>query len=296
MATKEIEVNIKSAAALFVIAALVVSAVVFFGTMLVTVGAGQVGVVFDPFGGGVKDSELPPGTHIKMPWQGIEIYNVKLQDYTMSVLPDEGTWAGDDKITCVTNEGLSIDLDITVWYQWVPGEASDIRNEIGTEFNAREIMLRPAIRSAIREVVSKHSAFEVYGDGRETVVLEMLEVMAKETSGKHVIIGEVLLRNVGLPPELMAAIEAKKRAEQEAQQMVYVLEKENLEAQRKIIEAFGVAEANRIVSASLTDRYIRWFWTNNLDKYDSIIYIPIGEDGLPIFKNIDEPTSDNLGP
>ena len=101
-----------------------------------------------------------------------------------------------------------------------------------------------------------------------------------------------MFRNVELPPQLKTAIEEKKKAEQESLRMEYILKKEEQEADRKRIEAQGIADANDIIAGSLTTNYLTWYWINNLDKHNSVMYVPIGEMGMPMFKNIDEVRTD----
>ena len=87
---------------------------------------------------------------------------------------------------------------------------------------------------------------------------------------------------------MVEAIETKLRAEQEALTMQFVLQKEQLEAQRKVVEAKGIADSQKIIADSLTDKYLKWYWIRSLEQQNSVIYVPIGNDGLPLFKNIDE--------
>jgi len=98
---------------------------------------------------------------------------------------------------------------------------------------------------------------------------------------------QVLLREVELPAQLTTSIEAKKQAEQEALRMQYVLEKEVLEKERKLIEADGIAGANEIIAGSLSREYLSWYWIDNLQNHDSVVYMIPSEGGIPLFKDID---------
>ena len=101
---------------------------------------------------------------------------------------------------------------------------------------------------------------------------------------------QVLLREVELPAQLTTSIEAKKQAEQEALRMQYVLEKEVLEKERKLIEADGIAGANEIIAGSLSREYLSWYWIDNLQNHDSVVYMVPSEGGIPLFKDIDSIT------
>jgi len=98
---------------------------------------------------------------------------------------------------------------------------------------------------------------------------------------------QVLLREVELPAQLTTSIEAKKQAEQEALRMQYVLEKEVLEKERKLIEADGIAGANEIIAGSLSREYLSWYWIDNLQNHESVVYMIPSEGGIPLFKDID---------
>jgi len=225
--------------AAIVLAILIIFSVVF-GSIFVSIGAGEVGVKFSQFGG-VQDDELGEGLHIVPPWVSVTKYSVRSEVYTMSARTSEGEVVGDDQINALTNEGLTLGLDISVRYRLVSEDASVVHKNLGTGY--AEKIIRPTIKSVIREVVSRNTAMEVYGEQRELVATEMREEMEAALLEDGIIVEEVLLRNVRLPEKVADAIESKLQADQEAQRMVFVKQKEQLEAERKIIEANGAANA-----------------------------------------------------
>lgn len=225
--------------AAIVLAILIVFSVVF-GSIFVSIGAGEVGVKFNQFGG-VEDDELGEGLHIVPPWVSVTKYSVRSEVYTMSARTAEGEVVGDDQITALTNEGLTLGLDITVRYRLVADDASVVHKNLGT--NYAEKIIRPTIKSVIREIVSRNTAMEVYGEQRELVATDMRNEMESALLEDGIIVEEVLLRNVKLPDKVADAIESKLQADQDAQRMIFVKQKEQLEAERKIIEANGAANA-----------------------------------------------------
>lgn len=218
---------------------------VMFGSILVSVGAGEVGVKFNQFGG-VESDELGEGLHIVMPWVSVTKYSVRSEVYTMSAQPSEGERVGDDQITALTSEGLMLGMDMTVRYRLISADASDVHQTLGTGY--AEKIIRPTIKSVIREVVSKHTAMEVYGEERQLVASEMVTILEDALVDDGIIVEEVLLRNVKLPDRVATAIEEKLQADQDAQRMVFVKQKEQLEAERKVIEATGIADATIIAA------------------------------------------------
>jgi regulator of protease activity HflC (stomatin/prohibitin superfamily) len=265
----------------------VIVLVVLLTRSLFTVGAGEVGVVFDPLGGGVQPSEAQEGLNVKPPWASVAKYNTKTQDYTMSGVIEEGQIQRADRINTVTSEGLYVGLDITVLFRIDSTKADEIRRKIGLEGEYQQIVVRPAIRSTIREIVSNHTAADIYGEGRATVEAEIYEKLASNLQTRSINVEQILLREVELPAEITRAIEAKKQAEQEALRMQYVLEKEKLEKERKLIEADGIAGANKIIADSLSREYLAWYWIDNLDEHESVVYMVPSESGVPLFKDID---------
>jgi len=261
--------------------------VIILTRSLFTVGAGEVGVMFDPLGGGVQAAEAQEGLNIKPPYASVATYNTKTQDYTMSEVAEEGTLKTGDRVKTVTSEGLYVGLDITVLYRIDPSRADELRSNIGLEGEYQQIVVRPAIRSTIREIISNHEASDIYGEGRATVEVEIYDKLVSILQARNIYVEQVLLREVELPAQLTTSIEAKKQAEQEALRMQYVLEKEILEKERKLIEADGIAGANEIIAGSLSREYLSWYWIDNLQNHDSVVYMIPSEGGLPLFKDID---------
>lgn len=279
---------------------LVVLIIMFFSSVMFTIGKGEVGVRFDPFGKekladgsttAIAEAEYDEGIHFKAPWASVEVFNVKTQDYTMVSAIEEGELSGKaDTVQTVTSEGLYVGLDITVLYRIDPTKADVIRRTIGADGDYQIIVVRPAIRSTIRDVVSGYTAYDIYGPNKALVQDDIFAELESKLLPRNIIVESVLLRDVQLPQLLVDAIEAKKEAEQDAQRMVYIIEYEALEKDRKIIESEGIAEANRIINASLSTQYLTWYWIKEgLSATQSSVYIIDGETGLPIFKDIDNP-------
>ena len=265
---------------------MVVSA--FFGFSFITVvGAGESGVKFNYLSGGVQEDEFGEGMHFKAPWVKVDKFSMKTQDYTMTKVESEGVVKRDDRIHTLTKEGMCVDLDITVLYKLEPGMASDIRQTIGRDGKYQEIVIRPTVRNAVREVVVDYDAMDIYGEERSVIELAMYDEMYSHLIERGIIVEDLLIRDVTLPAELSISIEEKKTAEQEALRMEYILDIEKYEKERKIIEAEGISSANEIIAGSLTTEYLTWYWIDNLDTHDSVIYVPVGEAGLPLFKEIE---------
>lgn len=235
--------------------------------------------------GKVKDRELTSGIHVINPLEHIERMTIRTEEYTMSIAQGEGQKVGADQISALTNEGLPIDLDITVFYHLNEGSASDVYRTLGT--NYQEKIIRPEIRSAIREVVARYDAKDVYSEKRGEVADEIRMRMVETIEPRGIGVEQVLLRNVTLPEKLSASIQEKLQAEQESQRYEFVLQKEAKEAERKRLEAAGQRDAQAIINESLTPKYLQYLYIKELKEREGTIYVPTGSDGLPLFKSVE---------
>lgn len=217
------------------------------------VGAGQTGV--QVLFGSVQERTLPSGLNIVNPLVSVESMDIKTQAYTMSSTQDEGSQANDDAISTLSSDGLTLRLDLTIWYRLSETDAPQVYRTIGTDY--AEKIVRPAIRTALRDVSVGFNATDIYSVKREDFVRDVTKNLENAFNGRGIILERVLLRNVELPEKVRAAIDEKIASEQRAQQMVYVLQKEKQEAERKRVEAQGISDYNRIVSQSITDQVLQ---------------------------------------
>lgn len=247
------------------------------------VGAGQTGVV-TKFGK-VEDAELHSGIHFINPIKRVKRLSIRTEEYTMSGFSSEGAKAGDDSISALTSEGLKVDLDITVLYRLQEDKASDIYRELGEDYLDK--IIRPVIRGNIRAIIAEFAARDVYSSRRTEVESRLFESLSMIAMERGVIIEKALLRNVKLPGTLADAIEKKLKADQEAQEMEFVLAKEKSKAEQKRIEAEGIRDAQEIIAAKLTPEYLRWYsiemMRNLADSPNStFLFVPVDKQGMPI--------------
>jgi len=254
-----------------------------FFVSIIIIDAGETGV-YSLFGQ-VRDKELSSGFHLVIPLAKINKMSIRTEEYTMSVMTGEGKRTGNDAISALTKEGLSVDLDITVLYRLIEDNASDVYREVGT--NYEEKIIRPAIRSTIREVIARYDAKDIYSEKREEAALKIGEELKKIMEPRGVGVQEVLLRNIQLPANLAQSIQEKLQAEQEAQKYDFVLAKEKKEKERKIIEAEGQRDAQTIINQSLSTNYLYYLYIKELKDREGTIYVPTSPtSGMPLFRNI----------
>lgn len=285
IAKKQQKDNIKlqKALGLFRILTFVGIFVVLVLSCLVQVGPGQVGVPI--LFGSVQDNSLKSGLNFVNPLVSVELIDIKTQAYTMSGVKDEGTVRGDDAISTLTSDGLTIKLDVTVWFRVSEADAPNLLRTIGIDY--LEKIVRPAARTALRDVSVMYTATDIYSIKRDDFINDITKTLEKSFEGRGIILEKVLLRNVELPEKVREAIDEKIAAEQKAQQMVYTLQKERQEAERKKVEAEGIAEAQRIISNTISTQYLQWKYIETLkeivnSKNNTIVIAPYDQKLTPL--------------
>jgi regulator of protease activity HflC (stomatin/prohibitin superfamily) len=272
--------NVKSS--IKIIGALVIIFIALSVTLTV-VPAGNVGVI--DFFGKVSGQALSPGINFKIPFSRVIKFSTQTQDYTMTSKIGEGRIKSSDSITALTKEGLKVGLDITVLYHLNKNQAAEIYKTIGKAFEDK--IIRPAIRSSIRQIVANYQAEALYSEKREESAKNLLALLKEKIEPRGIVIEDVLLRDVTLPAKLSDAIEEKLKSEQESQRFDFVLEKEEKEAERKRIEARGQRDSQKIINESLTTRYLEYLYIRELKDREGTIYVPVNpNNGLPLFKGL----------
>jgi regulator of protease activity HflC (stomatin/prohibitin superfamily) len=218
------------------------------------IDAGQVGVksIF----GKIEDDILLSGLNFINPLVDVKTIDTKTQNYTMSGIHDEGQKAGDDAIRVLTADGLEVTIDLTVLYRVVPSEAPRLLKETGLDYNDK--IVRPLTRTKIRDNAVYYDAVALYSSKRDTFQLRIFNSIEKDFKSRGLILEQLLVRNITLPASVKASIESKINAEQDAQKMQFVLQKEKQEAERKRVEAQGIADYQRIISTGLSDKQLQY--------------------------------------
>ena len=205
--------------------------------------------------GKVVEPTLKSGFHVINPFTTLIRMNTRTQAYTMSAMAREGKVRGDDAIQALTKEGLRVKLDLTVWYKIDPVKAGEIYEKIGLEYEDK--IVRPAVRTVIRDITSRFTTEDIYSEKRPQVTAAIQEDTEKMLEERGIICEKVLVRNVALPDKVRDAIDAKLAAEQEALKMEFVLKKAEKEAEVKVVEARGIAQAQQIINRTLTTKYLQ---------------------------------------
>lgn len=244
-----------------------------FARSTVTIGSGEAGVIYRTFGGGVDtEKTLDEGFHIIAPWNNVIKYEVRQQEIyeNMSVL---------------SSNGLEIALDISTWYQPVFDELGLLHKTKGADYLNR--IIKPSIRSATRSVVGRYTPEQIYSSKRDAIQEEIFAETKKILDDQYVQLNRILVRDVTLPPTIKEAIERKLGQEQESLEYEFRLEKAEKEAERQRIEAQGKADANTILSQSLTDKILRDKGIDATLKLaessnSKVVVVGGGDEGLPL--------------
>ena len=221
---------------------------------IVEIEAGQVGV--KKLFGKVQEDVLGSGLHFINPLLEVEKMDIKTQNYTMSGIHDEGAKSGDDAIRVLTADGLEVTIDLTVLYKLLPSDAPKIVRETGLDYTDK--IVRPLTRTKIRDNAVYYEAVSLYSTKREEFQQRIFKSIDDDFKKRGLILEQLLVRNITLPQSVKVTIEQKISAEQDAQKMQFVLQKERQEADRKRVEAQGIADYQHIISESLTDKQLQY--------------------------------------
>lgn len=249
-------------------------AIIFLSKSTVNIDAGEAGVLWKRFGGGVVIDEPPlgEGFHLVAPWNNVIKYSVRQQQLF-------------EKMKVLSSNGLDIILETTTWYLPRPNDLGRLHQEKGEDY--LETIIKPALRSAARSVVGRYTPEQLYSSKRDVIQSEIFDETQKILDNQYIQLNDVLVRDVTLPPTIKEAIERKLKQEQESLEYEFRLVTAFKEAEKVRIEAQGKADANRILNSSLTDKILRDKGIEATLKLansanSKIIIIGSGKDGMPI--------------
>jgi len=221
---------------------------------VVQINPGEIGV--QKLFGKVSNNTLESGLNVINPLVEVVVFDVRTQNYTMSGVQNEGEKSGDDAIRVLSADGLEVIIDLTVLYKVIPNEAPRILQEIGTDY--RNTIVRPICRTKIRDNAVYYDAVALYSSKRDEFQTRIFTTIEKDFKSRGLILEQLLVRNITLPESVKATIESKINAEQDAQKMTFVLQKEKQEAERKRVEAQGIADYQKILSTGLSDKQLQY--------------------------------------
>ena len=246
---------------------------IFGSSMFVTINPGQKGVLFETLGDGLeKDIVYGQGLHIIAPWNDMIVYDVK----------ETETF---EKMEVLSSNGLSIKIDLSILHHPVHDRIGYLHDNLGESY--LEKIIKPAVRSVTREVIGNYLPEELYNSKRKEIEDEIFSKTKDIVSEKDITLPAIYIRDVTLPQTLVSAIEQKLKQEQESLEYEFKIDKAKKEAERKEIEANGIAEFQRIVNQTITPQLLKWKGveaTQEIAKSTNskVIVIGNGDGDLPI--------------
>lgn len=238
--------------------------------------AGHTGVI--DFLGNVNDNTLKPGVNIVNPMANVQKMSIKTQEIK-------------ELMSVPSKEGLSVDLEISLLFKLDSEKANDIYKTVGPDYV--DIILLPQFRSVVRGVTAHYEAKALYTASREKLASEILAELENLVGPRGIIVEQAPLRQIKLPERLTKSIEEKLQAEQESQRMEFILTREKQEADRKRIEAKGIADFQEIVSKGISEQLLKWKGIEATEKLagsqnTKVVIIGSGKDGLPLILGSDK--------
>jgi regulator of protease activity HflC (stomatin/prohibitin superfamily) len=237
-----------------------------------TVDSGHRGIVFKPLAGGTSKEVLQEGMHVIPIWNSVIAYDTRVHEMK-------------EALSVLSSNGLPLRVDASVRYRPNTGELFELQTQIGPDYDQK--LVAPIVRSEGRKVFGRYQPEEIYSTKREEIERQIYEEVTKALQGKHVIVEAVLVRDVELPDAIKNAIADKLAEEQRSQKMRFTLDKERQEAQRKQIEAEGVAKYQSIVRQGLTPEYLQFKGIEATERLSSsnnakVVIVGSPKSGLPL--------------
>lgn len=244
--------------------------VILLFASVVSVPTGHVGVL--TLFGKVTGETLGEGIHLINPLKSVQRLSIQTQSVKESA-------------SVPSNEGLILALDTSLLFHLDRSKAAEVYQKVGA--NYAEKIVEPTLRAAIRTATSAHTANALYTNARELVQQQIQEELIAQLAPRGVIIENVLLRDVQLPTMLKSSIEAKQQAEQDALRMSFILQKEKQEAERKRIEAQGIADFQKIVAQGISPQLLEWKGIEATEKLatssnSKVVVVGNTKNGLPL--------------
>jgi prohibitin 1 len=239
------------------------------------VPSGHVGVLV--LFGRVTGNVLPEGTHLVNPL--LRVYRISVRTQELK-----------EQAPFLSQEGLSVNMDTSLLFHLETAKAPDVFQRLGLDYVSK--IVEPTLRSAIRTVTAANNANALYTGERERVARAIEEALKRDLGPRGIVVESILLRDVQLPQLMRQAIEAKQQAEQEALRMEFVLDREKREAERKRIEASGIADFQRIVAQGISQQLLTWKGIEATEKLAAsdnakVVVIGGGRTGLPLILSSD---------
>jgi len=219
-----------------------------------TIPPGKAGV--QTLFGKVQNQVLESGLHVINPLVDVTTFNIQTQNYTMSGVHSEGEVVGDDAIKVLCSDGLEVTIDLSTLFRVKASKAPFIYQNIGVDYVDK--LVRPVTRTVLRDNAVNYQAVDLYSVKRQEFQDRIFRTISQNFARNGLELQQILIRNVALPASVKASIESKINAEQEAQKMQFVLQKERQEAERKRVEAQGIADYQKTLSTGLSDKQLQY--------------------------------------
>ncbi len=237
-----------------------------------TVESGHRGIVFKTLGGGTSKELLGEGMHLIPIWNYVIQYDTRVHEMK-------------EQLIVLSSNGLTLRVDASVRFRPKMEELFELQTQIGPDYDQK--VIGPVVRSEARKVFGRYQPEEIYSTKREEIERQIYDEVLRALEGKHVIVEAVLVRDVDLPEAIKVAIGDKLAEEQRAQKMRFTLDRERQEAQRKLIEADGIAKYQTIVRQGLTQEYLQFKGIEATSKLAEssnakVVIVGAGKSGLPV--------------
>lgn len=249
-----------------------VAILVISGLMTTTIPSGYGGVKYSVFGGTNLDKTYGEGLKVFPPWVDMIKYDLRVHEQL-------------EELQALSSNGLSIEMDVSIRSRPNPETLPLLHTTYGIDYYRK--LVQPELRAAVREIVGQFTPEQLYSSKRTELQDNIFDRVRESVGSQYIAVDAVLIRDVTLPTEIKSAIENKLKEEQEAERYQFTIQKEQLEAERKRIEAEGQAEYQRIIRSSLSPEFLRYKGIEATQALanspnSKTVIVGSGSDGLPL--------------
>lgn len=251
---------------------------------LYTQDAGDVKVLRD-FGGNIAGSSSETGFHFKAPWQDVITYDIRNNVISFVADGEEDYFGGSangPQVTINDSGGASANIDIQVNYSLDPSKAIEIYQDYGTQENFVRSIAAVDTRSIPREVAGQFDTITVLTN-RGELTQAIQERLTEKWAAYGLNVEQVSIQEVRYSEDIVNKYAEAQRAEIAKQTALNNQETAKVNAETAVIEAQGAADANAILSASLTDEVLYQHYIDTLKEIGAngnLVVVP--EDSQPI--------------
>lgn len=264
------DINFKFKLRLRMLLGLVIGLILLGFKCFTMIPANSVGIMYNPFSGGVQTTTLTEGFKSKSPLSKIYTLSTTVEEMTftnLSVQTADSQWIN-------TNLQIQARIDKTQAFEYFKKYKDSDLEDIAS-------IISNTIKKELESVTIQYNVIDILGEARNEIVIKTLELVKEELLKDGILVERLVIIDTDAGAEIENAIAQEAVAKKNVDTAKYKKEQAELEGQAKIAEAEATAKANALLEKSLTDEVIAKQFIEKWDGKLPTTYA--GEDIMSIF-------------